>query len=202
MSSPVRPSSERPPSERREQIYQAAGRLFSELGYQATSMRDLARSLGLKAGSLYAHINSKEELLWEIVVRVADEFDDALRPLTALSGSAADKLTFALEAYVGVVVDNLGFAKVLFTEWRHLPYERQRLITERRDRVERLFREVLAEGVAAGEFTPELDVRLTAVLALSGANWLPHWYQPGGRLSPKEVADQFVALLLGGIRRG
>ncbi|GAA4010738.1 TetR/AcrR family transcriptional regulator [Deinococcus rubellus] len=189
-------------SERQEQIYQAAARLFSEVGYRATSMRDIASALDIKAGSLYAHIRSKEDLLWEIVSRIADEFDAALRPVAALRGSCAAKLTAALEAYVAVVARNLGFAKVLFTEWRHLPPERQALIAARRDRVEQVFREILREGVASGEFVPTLDVRLTAVLALSGANWLPNWYRVGGPLSPADVADQFVALLLGGIRRG
>lgn len=196
------PELERPPSERREQIYQAAAQLFSDVGYRATSMRDIASALDIKAGSLYAHISSKEELLWEIVNRMADEFDAALHPVAALDGRAADKLKAALEAYVTVVTRRLGFAKVLFTEWRHLPPERQALITLRRDKVERLFRNILSEGVAAGEFAPELDVRLTAVLALSGANWLPNWYKVGGPLSPQDVADQFAALLLGGIRRG
>ncbi len=203
-------------SERQEQIYQAAARLFSEVGYRATSMRDIASALDIKAGSLYAHIRSKEELLWEIVSRIADEFDTALsgvarRPASGLSGSgplgsdlpgsSAARLTAALEAYVTVVARNLGFSKVLFTEWRHLPPERQALIAARRDRVEQVFREILREGVASGEFVASLDVRLTAVLALSGANWLPNWYRPDGPLSPTDVADQFVALLLGGIRR-
>ena len=199
-------------SERQEQIYQAAARLFSEVGYRATSMRDIASALDIKAGSLYAHIRSKEELLWEIVSRIADEFDTALsgvarRPASGLlgsdlSGSSAARLTAALEAYVTVVARNLGFSKVLFTEWRHLPPERQALIAARRDRVEQVFREILREGVASGEFVASLDVRLTAVLALSGANWLPNWYRLDGPLSPTDVADQFVALLLGGIRRG
>ena len=199
-------------SERQEQIYQAAARLFSEVGYRATSMRDIASALDIKAGSLYAHIRSKEELLWEIVSRIADEFDAALsdaarRPGSGvlgsdLPGSSAARLTAALEAYVTVVARNLGFSKVLFTEWRHLPPERQALIAARRDRVEQVFREILREGVASGEFVASLDVRLTAVLALSGANWLPNWYRLDGPLSPTDVADQFVALLLGGIRRG
>ena len=199
---PIFPASRPAVSERQEQIYQAAARLFSEVGYRATSMRDIAGALDIKAGSLYAHIRGKEDLLWEIVSRIADEFDAALRPAADLHGSSAEKLTAALEAYVAVVARNLGFSKVLFTEWRHLPPERQALIAARRDRVEQVFREILREGVASGEFAPALDVRLTAVLALSGANWLPHWYKVGGPLSPTDVADQFVALLLGGIRRG
>lgn len=197
---------ERPVSDRREQIYQTAAQLFSEVGYHATSMRDIASALNIKAGSLYAHIASKEELLWEIVCRMADEFDAALRPIetgtsTAGQPSAAEQLTTALEAYVGVVTCNLGFAQVLFSEWRHLPAQRQAFIIKRRSAVEQLFRDILGGGVASGEFKPELDVRLTAVLALSGANWLPQWYKVSGPLSPAEVADQFVALLLGGIRK-
>ena len=85
---------------------------------------------------------------------------------------------------MAVVARNLGFAKVLFTEWRHLPPERQALIAERRDRVERLFREVLREGVASGEFVATLDVRLTAVLAFREPTGCPTGTSPAVRSAP------------------
>ena len=192
-------TAEGPPSEQKERIYRVAARLFSESGYRSTSMRDIAAAMNIKAGSLYAHITGKEEVLWEIIVRIADEFDEAVQPFAARQGPAADRLRGALEAYVNVVSRNLDMAAVLFTEWRQLPQERQDSVAGRRDRVEGVFRELLGQGVRAGEFAPELNIKLTAILALSGANWLPNWYRPGGSLSPQDVADGFVALLLRGI---
>jgi len=190
----------RPPAtESRERIYRAAARLFSETGYRATSMRDIAAALGMKAGSLYAHISGKEDLLWEIIVRIADEFDEALTPTLAPAAPAEDRLRAALEAYVNVIARNIEMSTVLFSEWRHLPPERQTMIRTRRDAVEAVFREILRQGTESGEFSAGTQVNLTAVLALSGANWLPNWYRQDGPLSPQDVADTFVALLLHGI---
>ncbi|WP_216319729.1 TetR/AcrR family transcriptional regulator [Deinococcus aestuarii] len=188
-----------PSSERKEQIYRTAARLFSEVGYRSTSMRDIAAALGIKAGSLYSHIEGKEELLWGIVTRIADEFDEALRPAGEASLSPSERLRSALTAYTEVVTRNLEYATVLFSEWRQLPPERQAQVKARRDAVERVFRDIIREGVGAGQFVPDTDVKLTAVLALSGANWLPNWFKPEGSLGPQEVAQTFAALLLRGI---
>ena len=183
---------------RKGQILRVAARLFSEAGYRATSMRDIAAALDLKAGSLYSHVGGKEELLWEIVRGAADEFDAALAPLQLSDAPPAEKLRAALEAYVDVVAHNLAYATVLFQEWKHLPPERRAEVTRRRDVVEGVFRQIVAEGVAAGAFGPGLNVKLTAILALSGANWLSHWFRPGGELSAREVADAYADLLLRG----
>ncbi|WP_102127075.1 TetR/AcrR family transcriptional regulator [Deinococcus planocerae] len=188
-----------PSSERKEQIYRTAARLFSEVGYRSTSMRDIAAALGIKAGSLYSHIEGKEELLWGIVTRVADEFDEALRPAGDEALSPSERLRSALTAYTEVVTRNLEYATVLFSEWRQLPPERQAQVKARRDAVERVFRDILQEGVAVGDFVPDTDVKLTAVLALSGANWLPNWFRPEGSLGPGQVAEHFAAVLLRGI---
>lgn len=187
------------PSERKEQIYRTAARLFSEMGYRATSMRDIAAALGIKAGSLYSHIEGKEDLLWGIVTRVADEFDEALRPAEDHRAPPDERLVAALEAYTRVVTRNLEYATVLFSEWRQLPPERQAAIKARRDAVERVFRGIIRDGVVAGTFAPDTDIKLTAVLALSGANWLPNWFRPDGDLSQGDVADTFARLILRGI---
>ena len=192
-------TAQRASSERKDQIYRAAARLFSEAGYRATSMRDIAAALGIKAASLYSHIDTKEDLLWGIISRVADEFDEALRPAEDHLQPPTARLRSALIAYTEVVTRNIEYATVLFSEWHHLSPERQTLVKARRDAVERVFRGVIRDGVVAGVFTPETDIMLTAILALSGANWLPNWFNPEGSLSQHDVAQTFVALLLRGI---
>jgi TetR/AcrR family transcriptional regulator, cholesterol catabolism regulator len=185
---------------RKEQIYLTAGKLFSELGYHATSMRDLAKALGVQGGSLYAHIASKEELLWEIVNRAADEFDAALEPVRDSDLEPGLKLRAALEAHMMVIERTLDWATVFFHDWKHLSDDRLERIAARRDKIERVFRQILEEGVRKGVFRASLDVKLAAVLALSSANWAYHWFNPGGRFTAREVADAFAAMLLDGFR--
>src|SRR4051794_24736153 len=99
---------------RKEQIYRAASGLFSRNGYRATSVRDIARELDIQGGSLYAHIASKEEVLWEIVSRTADAFFQEVRPIAASESPATQRLREMIHAHVGVVVGHLSHAAVFF----------------------------------------------------------------------------------------
>ena len=91
--------------DRKEQIYSTARSLFSERGYHATTVRDIARELNMQGGSLYAHIESKEDVLWEIVNRAAEQFLGAVEPIVASDKSPADKLRDMVRAHVQVVAD-------------------------------------------------------------------------------------------------
>jgi TetR/AcrR family transcriptional regulator, cholesterol catabolism regulator len=188
-------------SSRKEQIYRASAKLFAERGYHATSMRDLAQALGVQGGSLYAHISSKEELLWEIVNRAADEFDAALEPIRDSKIAPPEKLRAALEAHFNVISQNKEIVTVFFHEWKHLPIIKMEEITSRRASVERIYTQILEEGVRSGQFSKGLDVKLASLLALSSANWTYQWFNSSGRLSAREVADAFCAMLLDGFKK-
>ena len=68
-------------TERKNQIHRVAARLFRQTGFHATSVRDIAEAVGIQGGSLYNHVQSKDDLLWEIVNGSADRFFAALRPI-------------------------------------------------------------------------------------------------------------------------
>jgi AcrR family transcriptional regulator len=183
---------------RKEQIYEAASALFSAHGYEATSVRDIARELGLQGGSLYAHISSKEDVLFEIVVRAADAFYAAVAPLTERADPTLELLRQMIHAHVGVVVNNLSHAVVFQQDWRRLAGPRKLEVLALRDGYEALFRRVIAAGLARGELR-ECDPRLTSTLLLSALNGLPAWFQPDGRLDADTIADNFADLLLNGL---
>ena len=185
---------------RREEILRCAGALFGSLGYHATSMRHLAQALGLQGGSLYAHIESKEELLWEIVGRAADEFELALGQAVQAGGGPAERLEAALVAHLGVVTRNLELAAVFFNEWKHLSPDRFRAMALRRDQVEAVYRQILQEGVEAGVFRGDLDLALTTKLLLAPVNWAYTWFSPQGPRSSDEVGRLFARGLLEGLR--
>ena len=184
--------------DRKEQIYSTARSLFSQRGYHATTVRDIARELNMQGGSLYAHIESKEDVLWEIVNRAADQFLGAVEPIMASDKSAPEKLREMVRAHVKVVADNLADATVFLHEWKFLGEERRNAIAARRDRYEGLYRHVVEEGIRSSEFAPA-DPKMAALLVLSAVNWMPQWYKPSGPLSPTEVADMFSELILKGL---
>src|SRR3954466_16092202 len=106
---------------RRQQIENTASRLFRERASAGTSVRDIAKALDIQGASLYAHVASKEDVLWSIVLRAADRFDSAVTPLASDSAvSPSVRLARMIAAHIGVITDDLGNAISFLQEWRFL----------------------------------------------------------------------------------
>ena len=118
----------------KEQIHRAACRLFRERGFHATSVRDIAESVGIRGGSLYAHVEKKDDLLWAIVNDSADRFFAGLKPIVEADLETMQKLRNAILAHLDVITSDLDAAAVYTVEWRHLTSERCAAVTKRRDR--------------------------------------------------------------------
>jgi AcrR family transcriptional regulator len=184
-------------STRRAELTRAAARLFAEKGYHGTSVGDLAEALGLQKGSLYTHIDSKADLLWEVAREGAEAFHAALDALPE-DGPVLDRIRAALRAHLRVVAEQLDIATVFVREWRYLEGEhREQFVAERR-RYEERIRAIFREGREVGELRTDLDDGTAALLALSAANWAYTWLRPGA--DTDELADRFTAQLLDGMR--
>src|SRR5580765_2171738 len=182
---------------RRREIDDVASGLFHANGYAATSVRDIARALDIQGASLYAHVASKEDLLWAIVDRAASAFElaaDRAADETA-GGDAVERLAALVEAHVEVVTADPERSSVFVTEWRHLSGGRRAVIAGRRDAYEARFREMIADGVAVGAFRPT-DPAIAATFILTALNGIATWSRPNGRLSPDRIADHYVELAL------
>jgi TetR/AcrR family transcriptional regulator, cholesterol catabolism regulator len=180
---------------RRRQIEDVASSLFRQQGYAATSVRDIARGVAIQGASLYAHVASKEDLLWAIVRRAADRFEaaaDAAEQATT-GQSASIRLEALVVAHVGVVTDDVGEAGVFVREWRSLGGERRARISQRRDAYEQRWRRLIAQGSESGEFVP-LDPALAAAFLLTALNGIATWYRPEGAISARAIAAEYAHL--------
>jgi AcrR family transcriptional regulator len=186
------------PSTRKDQIYAAAERLFSERGYHATTMREIASELQIEGGSLYSHISGKQDLLYQIVLRGSEQFLDAARAAYGMAEPARVRLYELMRRHLAIIAESRPRAIVHFHEWRHLDEEHQATIRARRDKYEAYVREMLREGVAAGEFAP-YDERVLGLQILSLLNWTYQWYTPGGTWNADELAERFFELLMRGM---
>jgi AcrR family transcriptional regulator len=184
-------------SERRVELTRIAARLFAERGYQGTSLADLAEELGVQKPSLYHHIASKEDLLWEVAWEGAEAFHRGLDEVPP-DAPATDRIRLALRAHLGVVSAQLDVATVFVREWRHLEgARRDRFVAERR-RYEERVRDLFRDGVERSELRTDLDVATAALLFLSAANWAYTWLRPGA--DTDALADRLYAALLDGMR--
>src|SRR5205823_8955994 len=184
-------------SSRRDDLTRIAARLFAEKGYHGTSTSDLAAAMGVKKGSLYAHIQSKADLLWEVARDGAEAFHAALDGVPD-ELPATEKIRLALRAHLRVVAQQLDVATVFIREWRYLEGERRDSFIAERRRYEERFRALFREGRERGELRTDLDDGAAALVALSSVNWAYTWLRPGA--GTDELADRFTALLLDGMR--
>jgi TetR/AcrR family transcriptional regulator, cholesterol catabolism regulator len=187
-------------SERKEQILDAAERLFNERGYLATSVRDLADALGMEAASLYSHYKSKEDILWTIADRCADEFFMTIKPIAASPLHTRKKLTDMIVAHVGVITHNINASAVFFREWRHISEPRRSEYALLRNDYEGIFRKVVRQGIEENLFK-NYDEGFSTRTIMSAINWTHTWYRPDGEMTSEEIGEHLAGILLNGLVR-
>ncbi len=182
---------------RKQELTRHAARLFAEKGYHGTSIGDLAEALGVQKGSLYAHIEGKQELLHETMREGSEAFHAAL-DLIPERLPATEKILVALRAHLALVAGQLDVATVFVQEWRYLEGERRDEIVAERRRYEERIRALFREGREQSELRTDLDENIAALLFLSAANWAYTWLRPDA--DTDAVAADFYALLVDGMR--
>src|SRR5688572_9932602 len=184
-------------SARRSELTREAARLFAERGYHGTSIGDLAAAMGVQTGSLYAHMASKQGLLYETMREGAAAFHAALDAIDEAL-PATERIRLALRAHLRVVAEQLDVATVFVREWRYLEGDRREEILAERRRYEERLRSLFREGREHGELRTDLDESAAAPLALSAANWAYTWLKPG--FDTDALAGRFAATLVDGVR--
>lgn len=187
----------KPLSPRKQEILQAAQTLFSEKGYVAASMRDLAETLHIKPASLYSHYKSKEDMLWDIALRCAYAFLDRVLPMAEAHTSPEERLTQMVKAHVEVIIQNIEASAIFFREWRHLEPTRYQTYSGYIEAYEGAFSNVLEAGVASGVFR-DVSTRFTTRMLLSAANWVHLWYQQDGPWKADRIANEISDFVLHG----
>lgn len=189
-----------PPPSSIASIQAAATRLFSERGYAGATMREIAKSVGLLPGSLYAHISSKEELLQGIAETGIDHFltaSSALDPTLPVP----ERMRLAIRAHVVVVAENPQRTRVVFHEWRFLSRDKQQAIIRKRARYEAIFTTLIREGIETGVFSPRLDARIAVMEVLGALNWTAEWLRADGARSADSIGDEIAEIVLRGLVR-
>lgn len=184
-------------SARKAELTREAARLFAERGYHGTSIGDIAGALGVQKGSLYAHIESKQDLLYEAMQEGARAFHAALDAIPE-DLPASERIRLALRAHLRVVAEQLDVATVFVREWRYLEGARADEFLAERRRYEERFRALFREGREQGALRTDLDDAAAALLVLSAANWAYTWLPAGA--DTDELADRFFSILIEGIR--
>ena len=182
----------------RDDILEAAAAIFSQKGYHATSMQDIAQAVHLQKASLYHHVSGKQEILLAILDQALDLLIDNMERVMAQALPPREKLRLGVRTYLKEILEHRELASVLLLEHRSLNAELQAQHIQRRDRFEYLWRELIQSGVDAGCFHC-LDIAITVQALLGVLNWTITWYQPSGKYNSVQLADQYVDVFLQGL---
>jgi len=181
-----------------EAIRKAGLRLIFEHGYEAMSLRQLAAEVGIQVGSLYNHISTKQELLFQLV---QDHMNELLRQLDlALEGKhePAARLRAFVAFHVGYHMTRKREVYIANSELRSLEPRNYEAVVALRSAYERRLSEILSQGVASGVFEV-VDVQVATFAILSLLTGLCNWYRPGGRLSKEAIIASHEKLVLSGV---
>ena len=182
----------------RESILEAAAQIFSEKGFHAASMQDIAEAVRLQKASLYHHVSSKQEILLAILDQTLDLLIERMNKVLSKDLPPDQKLRQAMICYLQILTEHHDLASVLLVEHRSLEPDLKARHIPRRNRFEALWRDLIEQGQAAGVFI-EADAGLAVRTLLGAMNWTITWYRPDGAFSGEEIANRCADMFLGGL---
>ncbi len=171
-----------------------------ERGYDATSVNDIARALGMTKAGLYHYIRGKEALLFEIISFGLDQVrDEVVRPAQALR-DPEERLRQLVARHALIITRAHGAVAHLTDEVRALPPPMRRKINQRMRAYFELVRDTLGELKAAGRLR-NVDVTVAAFGIVGTVIWFPRWFRPGGRLTAEQASTEIASLALASVLR-
>jgi AcrR family transcriptional regulator len=199
LASPFRSAAERQQERvaKRQALLTAAARLFNERGFHATSLDDVAASLGVTKPVIYHYLGTKDQVLLECVRVGLQQLQEAADEASRGGGDGLAQLKRGLARYAEVTMNDFGRCVILTGDAALSPESRKEFRQLKRQ-MDQKVRALVANAVADGSIRP-VDVRLATFTITGALNWTSYWHSPGGQQSPSEIAAAMVELLIGGL---
>ncbi|UCF21299.1 MAG: TetR family transcriptional regulator [Gemmatimonadota bacterium] len=183
---------------RRAEILHAALTAFRENGYHTTTLDDIAERLGVRKTALYHYFPDKESILYECHRESLAEIERMIEEAQGRYDTPGGRLAYLIREHVRIMTEGLEGSPLAF-EVPALSPERRAEIVAARDRYEGVLRDLIVQGIEAGEFR-EVDPKIAVFAMLGAINWIARWYRPDGPVHPPELGAQFADHLIGGLK--
>lgn len=185
---------------KKDLILQQASRMFREKGFTATSMRDLAESIGIEAASLYNHIQSKSEILQEIIFRTANDCNLQLDSIENDGKDSIKKIESLIRFHVQMMVNRFDDYYVMVNEWIHLSDPYLGTFTNQRRSYVQKMEAIIEEGVRSKQLKPVLPY-VAMLTILSSVRGIEFWHRSSKKISAQVIEDNLVQHLIGGLKK-
>ena len=185
---------------KKEFILKKAAQMFREKGFAATSMRDLAETVGIEAASLYNHIRSKNEMLESICFEVANRYTIFMDELEAGNQGTIKKIETLLRFHIKQMIENFEEVIVCDREWKHLDEPYLSNFHNQRRSYRKRFAAIIEEGIARNDIK-KIDAPTVVLIMLHSVNGIESWHRSTAKISAKELEDNMVLIMIDGLRK-
>ena len=182
---------------KREAVLRAAVRMFNEKGFHATSLDDVAASLGISKRTIYHYLANKDQVLLECVTIGLGQLREAAAEARARPGTGRDRLMRFLRRYAEVNMEDFGRC-VIRTGDEVLSAESRPRFRQLKREIDMAMRAMIADAIADGSIAP-VDVKLAAFTLAGALNWPARWHAAEGGMSAGEISGAMVDMLMNGL---
>lgn len=186
---------------KKEVILNTAASLFRQRGYKASSMRDLAEKIGIEAASLYNHIRSKSELLYDICFSTAALYNEHLEAIENSKQTNLKKIEDILRFQIRQMIDNSDYVIVADREWVHLDDAYIASYQSMKHNYRKRMNHIITKGIEAGEIKPEINVPSTIWLILHAVSGIESWHRSKTKVPPDELEENMILILISGMKK-
>lgn len=174
--------------------------MFREKGFAATSMRDLAETVGIEAASLYNHIRSKNEILEAICFDVANRFNQNIDSLETESHNSIPRVEKLLRFHIGQMIENYEEVYVSDREWKHLEEPYLSNFQSQRRSYRKKFASIIQNGITKGEIR-NIDAPTAVLIILHAVSGIESWHRSKARINAEELENNMVMIMIDGLRK-
>jgi len=185
---------------KKELILVKAAAMFREKGFPATSMRDLAESVGIEAASLYNHIRSKNEILEAICFEVANRFNAHLDEIEASNLTSIQKVETLLRFHINQMIENYESVYVSDREWKHLEEPYLSNFQSQRRNYRKKFTLIIQQGIEIKEIR-SIDAATSILIMLHAVSGIESWHRSKTKITAQELEDNMITIMIDGLRK-
>lgn len=199
------PKAAESPRSRRRELFAVAATLFWERGYAGTTLQDIANAMQVRKASIYHYIDSKDDLLDQVLNESFNEIRATQARIAEREGDALELLRELMHQHVLSIASNPIPTAVFYRDFQALSDKRRGVVLEARRDYEGHLRDLIARAQSAGTISQGMSATLATRAILGLLNSIFLWYHPDGELTPEQVADQYTDMAVGllvGTQRG
>ena len=184
---------------RKQELLQKISDLFYKKGYEKTTIRDISRHLGMTNAGLYHHFKNKQEMLFDIMKDPLEEALVTMRRELPNIKNGEEKITWIIRAHIKYYSENKSQTKVLVHERSALEAKYAKIIGEKETEYVEFIKQVVGQIIKKNSHI-SITTEVATFCLLGMLNWLVHWYNPRGKVSPDGLASNITTIFLKGIK--